>query len=350
MFYDWIHPVREELLAASLTGVDNIGSSIFLSPQNESVRSLAFIGVDGKWADRIRMQLYRFANTYNNLDLVDLGNLKHPDNTHLYEVLRICAENPQVLPVFLGLRQDQSRSISKMIREISPSAQSMFVQESFPAWLTRLQPQEEISFLGLQRHLIDKNALRVLDHSSVAWKRLSAVRDTLDETEPEIRDCAYFNFDVSAIRFSDFPAQISRSTSGFYTEEACRLMRYAGSSPSMRFVSISGHDPLSIQHAQSANTAAQLLWYLGFGVDNKIMEAPGKGDRFVQYIIHLQRYDFDLAFHKSKASGRWWLELPTSNGSRVFSCAYGDYLASCENVVTDRVAKCIESTLQIIQD
>ena len=171
------------------------------------------------------------------------------------------------------------------------------------------------------------------------------MREALDECEPEIRDCGFLNIDLSVIRSADLPSQISYSSSGLTTEEACRLARYAGLSPEIKCVALSGHDPLAVEHGISANTTAQMLWYFVSGFDKRVIERPSNGDNFTQYLVHLQRFDFDLNFYKSNSSGRWWLQLPANGRQKLFSCAYGDYLAACEDVVTDRVVKCVELSM-----
>ena len=127
------------------------------------------------------------------------------------------------------------------------------------------------------------------------------------------------------------------------------MMRYSGTSPRMNCICLSGHDPLLASHDQSANTQAQLLWYMISGFDQRVVETPDSSDRFTQYLVHLQKYDFDLIFYKSNNSGRWWLKLPSENSSNVLSCAYGDYLAACEDVVSDRVSRFVEMSLDVVE-
>ncbi len=169
----------------------------------------------------------------------------------------------------------------------------------------------------------------------------------MDEVEPAIRDAGLVMFDMSAIRHSDLPSQKSLSTSGFSTEEGCQIMRYTGTSPLIQCVCLSGHDSTHSAIEQSANTQAQLLWYFISGFDQRIIESPAANDRFTQYLVHLQQYDFDLLFFKSNSSGRWWLKIPHKESYEVHSCAYGDYLAACEDVISDRIHKFIGQSLDV---
>jgi hypothetical protein len=242
-----------------------------------------------------------------------------------------------------------TRALWLDFQETERASQALFLQESFPAWLHTVSHDENLSFLGLQSHLLDRESRRYTEAAHINWLRLSKLRNSLEESEPVIRDTQYFNFDLSVLRHADLPAQISNSTSGLTSEEACRLARYAGLSPELRILVQTGHDPVSPDHGAAANTTAQLLWYFMDGLENRIQERPAPGERFTQYVVHLQRFDFDLRFYKSKRTGRWWLELPSKGELLVFSCAYADYLAACEDVVTDRVINCVERSMNIVK-
>ena len=347
MFQDWVTPLNDVMIQAALNGRDNIAAQINTNTQPEmSGPSIALIGADSKWANRVRRQLYLFAGCCNNSTLYDLGDLKRLDDATLGQ-LAIELLEASILPVFLGLRNDMTRGLNHYLRDAMPDLHGMYLQESFPYWVSNVAEEEAMGFLGLQSHLLTNDQLTTVERTNIMWKRLSQVRESLDECEPEIRDCGFFNFDLSAMRSADMPAQISYSSSGLTTEEACRLMRYAGLSPELKCLSISGHDPLSVEYGLSSNTTAQLIWYFMSGFDKRVIERPNSSDRFTQYLVHLQRFDFDLTFYKSNMSGRWWLQLPAASGMRLFSCAYGDYLAACEDVVTDRVVKCVESSMDV---
>ena len=195
--------------------------------------------------------------------------------------------------------------------------------------------------VGVQQHLLHPHVVSEVEQNQIAFTRLGQVRQDIVSIEPVIRDAQLISADMSSLRFSDMPAQSSHSTSGFFTEEACQIMRFAGMSPEIKGLTLTGHDPMSPDHGQSANTVAQLIWYFIEGFDQRISETPGAKDHFTQYMVHLKQYDFELSFHKSEKSGRWWVEVPGKQGVRMFSCAYKDYQSACEDVVTERIFSCI---------
>ena len=65
--------------------------------------------------------------------------------------------------------------------------------------------------------------------------RLGEVRSCMEDAEPVIRNADMISVDVSAIRFPDAPGSHNESPNGFYGDEACQLMRYAGMSDKTYF-------------------------------------------------------------------------------------------------------------------
>jgi formiminoglutamase len=65
--------------------------------------------------------------------------------------------------------------------------------------------------------------------------RLGQIRDNIQESEPIIRHADMLSFDFSAIKHSDAPANEVPQPNGFYSEEACQMMRYAGMNDKLNF-------------------------------------------------------------------------------------------------------------------
>lgn len=349
MIDHWLKPLSKEHFIVSKDGDSRMAGIMTTSPDDIiEGRTIVLLGADEKWADRVRHHLYNFAANFSQTSICDLGNFRKVNAEFIAPAITELI-NAGALPVVIGCREDMGEPFLKALRTKTPEIAGVFVQEAFAHWVGTDNILQNTSFIGIQQHLVSDQTLTKLDPSSVSYTRLSTARNAMDESEPEIRDAGFLFFDMSAMRFADFPAQKSYSTSGFFTEEACQIMRYGGTGPRMNCVCLSGHDPMSVSHSQSANTQAQLLWYLISGFDQRVVEKPDSSDRFTQYLVHLQRYDFDLVFFKSNNSGRWWLQLPSEEPHKVYSCAYGDYLAACEDVVSDRVSRFVEMSLNVVE-
>jgi len=349
MIDHWLKPLNRELIFTSGNSENRLADIVKTSPDDiVPGKTIVLLAVDEKWTDRVRHHLYNFASNFTQTTICDLGNFRKANAEFIAPAITELI-TAGALPVVIGCKEDMGMAILQAIRTKESEARSVFVQEAFTPDLDSYHMLDQTSFIGIQQHLVSESTYTKVESSNISWTRLSAARNGLDESEPEIRDAGFLFFDMSALRHADFPAQKSYSTSGFFTEEACQIMRYSGTSPLMRCICLAGHDPMSLSHSQSANTQAQLMWYMISGFDQRVVEIPGSNDRFTHYLVHLQKYDFDLTFFKSNNSGRWWLNLAGENAQKVYSCAYGDYLSACEDVVSDRVSRLIEMSLNVVE-
>jgi hypothetical protein len=198
-----------------------------------------------------------------------------------------------------------------------------------------------MNILGVQQHLIPPSTP---DHIRIM--HLSDARNNLREAETVIRDSNAMLFDLSVMSSSDLPAQQSSSSSGFCTEEACTLMRFAGLHAQTKAVAITGHDPLSLQLDSSANTAAQLIWYFLEAYNQCISEDPLRSNHYTTYTVHLDQYDTDFRFYKSERTGRWWVAVHAGDQEPVFPCTYHDYSAATNGKLTDRLIACTNASLE----
>lgn len=345
MIHHWLKPLNQDLIFDWTDDPGRLAGVVKFTPEDiVAGKTIVLLGVDEKWANRVRRHLYSFASNLTCSTICDLGNFRKKNSEFIAPALNelILAG---ALPVLVGCREGMGASVLQAIRSKKPETKGVFLQEAFALWHDDDSIQTDTSYIGIQQHLLSEKMQSKIHDARISWTRLSNARNSLEESEPEIRDSGFLSFEMSAMRFSDFPAQNSYSTSGFFTEEACQLMRYSGISPEMSCICLGGHDPMSTTHNQSANTQAQLLWYMINGFDQRVVERPDSSDRFTQYLVHMQRYNFDLIFFKSNDSGRWWLKLPSENAEKVHSCAYADYLAACEDEVSDRVSRLVEMSL-----
>ena len=337
MLAHWIKPVDEAQISGFFVPSEAFGQYLRFELETPPDHpAIALIGADPKWARRVRRQLYQFAARTKDHLVCDLGDFRklHPEFVipALHELLAA-----GICPVIIGARADLSLTLLHAIRQSKRSTNAVFVHEQIPGWLTAVPAGARIQVIGAQQHLMHTHTLAEAERLHIGYLRLSQVRRDPIAAEPFIRDAEVMGVDMSCLRFADMPAQASHSTSGFSVEEACQIMRFAGMSHRLRGLAFTGHDPMSPSHGVAANTVAQMIWYFVDGFQQRIHEAPGQADHFTRYLVHLKQYDFDLSFHKSEKSGRWWVEVPGKGGARVFSCAYQDYQAACEDVVTERI-------------
>jgi hypothetical protein len=213
------------------------------------------------------------------------------------------------------------------------------VHESIPQSL--YTDNEKVSVLGVQQHVIP---YRIPDY--INTMHLSQVRNSINEAETVIRDSNGIVFDLSSMSKIELPAQKAASCSGFCTEEACMLMRFAGLHPETKSVLISGHDPMSLELDSSANITAQLIWYFLEAYNQCIIEDPIKNSHFTSYSIHLDMYDSGFKFYKSERTARWWVQILHEGRDVVFPCTYKDYQAATSGLISDRLIACTNASLE----
>ena len=82
--------------------------------------------------------------------------------------------------------------------------------------------------------------------------RLGKLKDNIELTEPIIRDADMMCFNLNAIRYSECPGVDSPTPSGFFTEEACQIARYAGICEKISSVGFYGYqsEPSSVNRLQ----------------------------------------------------------------------------------------------------
>jgi ABC-type molybdate transport system substrate-binding protein len=152
------------------------------------------------------------------------------------------------------------------------------------------------------------------------------------------------SFDITAIKHSDAPANPNASPNGFYSEEACQMMRYAGMNDKLSSVGIYEINPEYDTHGKTANLAAQMIWCFMDGFYNRKNDFPSRtSPDYVKFHVVLQEEKYEINFFKSKKSDRWWMEIPypPTKGLKferhtLLPCSYKDYEMAVNNESPDR--------------
>lgn len=346
MLDNWIKPLRQPVSSMFGLSEGDLGMDVQTDvPDKADSATLALIGVDAKWSERVRRHLYRFAGGKSPSGICDIGDFRSVHPEFIIQALHALKEM-RVIPVLIGGNTEVNKAVFQALGDNNRQMTGVVMHEASPSWIPKELPWRTLHLIGCQQHLLTAEKLALLEDAGVHLHRLGHFRTRPQDVEPVLRDAHIVCADLSVVRYSDLPAQRSRSTSGFYTEEICQIMRFAGQASDLRVAIISGHDTMSIHHDQSANTTAQMLWYLIDAFTQSVSEYPGIAENFTQYLVHVSKYDYDLKFHKSTLTGRWWLEIPSHDSEAKYACAYSDYLAACEDRVSERVFSCVEQSLE----
>ncbi len=298
----------------------------------------------------IRKHLYQLHYWHHDINIVDIGNIKTGAaiqdsyaaiKTVLAELLRM---NKTV--VLLGGSHDLTlaqymayKELEQVIeatcidaridlRSESPVRTENFLMEMLTGEPNLIRHYNHIAF---QSYFVHPRMLETMDKLRFDCYRVGQVKEKMEEMEPVIRNTHLLSLDVSAIKYSDAPAN-QDCPNGLSGEEACILARYAGLSTSLSSFGIYGYQPDKDVNELTAVQISQMLWYFIDGKSRSKQETPlDETANFNEY--HTAFAEIDTVFLQSKKTGRWWMQLP---GKKMIPCSYADYLHASQNEIPER--------------
>jgi hypothetical protein len=145
---------------------------------------------------------------------------------------------------------------------------------------------------------------------------------------------------MSAVRQSYNPGTFYTSPHGLSGADLCAITRYAGMSDRLTQLGLFEYNPRLDRNGQSAHLCAHALWYFFEGVSLRFGDYPiGSRLNYEKYTVLVDDED-EVHFHKSPASGRWWIEIPKggpdSNRSTLVPCDYEDYTEALNGKIPSR--------------
>ena len=314
--------------------------------------------------DYVRKHLYKLFPGSFELKIVDLGNIKagfQVSDTY-FALSTVIAEllEKDIFPVIIGGSQDLTyanyqayQNLGQIINIVSidsmfdlGSSEDEVTSRSFLSNIILHQPNFLFNYanLGYQTYFIDQDALKLMKNLMFDTYRLGLLRENLEEAEPVVRNADLITVDVSSIRSSDAPGNANATPNGFYGEEICQIIRYAGMSDKLTSIGFYEANPQHDRDGQTAHLVAQMIWYFFEGYFNRPHDFPFKNDEdYVRYRVNITDHKEELTFFKSKKTDRWWMEIPLQSEQRIkyqrhylVPCSYQDYQAACTNDIPDR--------------
>jgi formiminoglutamase len=314
--------------------------------------------------DAVRQFLYKLYDTGFNLKVADLGNINPGHSTEdTFFALRSTVDHlirKNIIPIIIGGSQDltyaQFLGYKDLEQTINISAiDSVFdlgnpdeeiTNTSYLGKIILHQPNYLFNYsnIGYQTYLVDQNSLQMMNRLFFDVYRLGQIRDKIEDAEPIIRQSDMITFDISAIKHSDAPANPNASPNGFYAEEACQIMRYAGMNDKLSSIGLYELNPKFDQNGKTAHLAAQMIWCFFDGFYNRKNDFPSRTNPdYIRFHVVLQDDKYEINFYKSKKSDRWWMEIPYPphkdlkfERHTLIPCSYKDYELAINNEIPDR--------------
>ena len=357
MLQNWLKPLPSTFCknAVDTQPAWSFGKNVLLHrsemPDLKKVRAV-IIGVGDKEANGIREQLYRCSFSFPKGSLADLGNLRKTDAALLIPVLYELLSS-KIFPIVIAGKNELARAQFLAYQEAKALVNMAVVDETFstngvyaPLFEPRHPQLFHFGLVGFQVHQTDPEAVDFLTKSNFDLVRLGKSRANMEETEPVLRDADLLSFHLSALKQSEAPAVAFPSPSGYFAEEACQICRYAGMSDKLTSFGLYGLQPEADRDNLTAQTSAQMIWYLLDGLFNRKGDYPASTTGLTEYVVDFRKLNYQLTFWKSAKSGRWWMQVPVAtkrkhDRHRLVPCSYLDYQAACREELPERLMQAL---------
>ena len=359
MINNWFSPVdTKQLKDFTKLKSHQFGKKIILHKDASldlSNTHIAIVGVGKKEADAIREILYSSSFPFKKLNVVDLGNARKEEGTFLTPILKELLDS-NIFPIILG-KMDEYAFAQYHAYQFKKELINMVVvdekikynnpRSKYQTYLNKIIDSRtshlfNLSMLGYQSHFTPTENIKVLEKNNFEGIRLGQLRNNIEYAEPIVRDADMMCFNLNAIRYSECPGVLSPSPSGFFSEEACQIARYAGMSEKLSSVGFYGYQADLDINQQSAHVAAQLTWYCIDGFCNRKNDYPKSIGSLTEYIVDTKKIEYSLTFWKSEKTGRWWMQIPIKTKKKLqrhqlVPCSYQDYQMACREELPERL-------------
>ena len=316
-----------------------------------------------KGQDKIRESFYKLNSTLE-FNIADLGNIHEGETVEdtyvaVSEVVKDLVSNGKFV-IILGGSQDityanylgyekleQTVNVVSIDDRLDLSSDEQMGFSSFN-YLNKIvlhQPNYlfNLSQLGYQGYYVKKSQIKLLEDLYFEYLRLGELQDDLSLGEPVLRNADILSVDLKALRKSEFNAAQNIGPNGFFANEMCQLMKYAGISDKLSSVGIYDYDHELDFDGSGSELVAQMIYFLIEGFYSRKGDYPAglKADN-IKYVVHHGEIDHNLVFYKSPKSDRWWLEVPYPPRNdfkferhHLVPCSYIDYQEAMNENIPD---------------
>jgi len=323
--------------------------------------------------DFFRQELYRLYEGSNRLRIADLGQLligqQLSDTYQLLSDVLVECEQRGLFCLVIGGGQDLTLSqyqscmqLGKLVNMVSiDSKLDLGLDEgntpanSYFSELIKKTPNVLFNFtnIGYQSYLNAISSIKLLNDMYFEAFRLGEIRQNLEEVEPLLRNADLVTLDMNAIRMSDNPSNVESSPNGFYSEEICQIMRYAGISGRLRSLGIYHYNKKLDTRSQSAKLLSQMIWCFFEGFFHKMKQFKPTDEDMIKYHVSMRDGEYNTCFYKNKKLEKWWMEIPlinqenTSFENYFAPCSYRDYQLAVKGEVPERWLKAFQKMNQL---
>lgn len=314
--------------------------------------------------DEVRRELYQLYINGEDLSIIDLGNIKAgASKEDTYFAISDVVEQlikKDVFVIIVGGSQDLTYANYKAYEKLEQTVNVAVIDNQFDigetneeisskAFLNKIilhQPNYlfNASILGYQTYFVSPIDKKLMEDLYFDIYRLGELQSDISKAEPIVRNADMISVDVASIRASDFKANKNATPNGFYAEQICQILRYAGMSDKLTSIGLYEYNStMDTENAMSSQLMGQMIWCILDGFINRKRDFPvGSKKSYTKYRIHVENTEHELVFYKSDKSDRWWMEIPYPPHERVrferhhlVPCNYQDYLDASQQNIPD---------------
>lgn len=364
MYENWLHSISHDHFDEIGLSEESFGCNIdYFVPGKADVSNVqvALVGLDGAAADQVRQQLYPMSFPFGKLKIMDFGNARRHQASFLVPIIRELMDS-QIVPILIGSHPNMVAAQYRAFKSLKESICQVLVDEKVPFrpegkaikdhYFHEILHQKHsrlfhMGLIGCQSHYIENSTFDFIRQQQYDIVRLGFAKANPSELEPIIREADLMSLHLSALKHIEAPAQETASPSGFFSEEACQICRYAGMSDKLSAFGIYGYAPEKDETGQTAQVIAQMIWYFLDGFYNRKNDFPVSTDGLVEYIVDFKNLDYQLTFWKSSKSGRWWMQIPVKTNKklqrhRLIPCSYNDYKLASQDELPERLLRALQ--------
>lgn len=314
---------------------------------------IAIVGLDES-AAAIRESLYKMSFPFEGLNIADIGNTRKNNENFLIPLISELVRG-KILPVLVGKEksfiQAQYKAFLSLQKHISMVvvddiiALSDLDENTETYYLNEIFHQKsaslfQLSCLAYQLQYTAPISRKLLHNKHYETVRLGTAKSSPKDLEPIVRYADLFCMQTDSFEWQLKPSKKRKNAAGINIDIACRLSRYAGISDKLKSFGIFGFDTQHPSHELTAETAAQVIWYLMDGYYHRKQDFPVTTQGLVEYIVDFKNEK--ISFWKSIKSGRWWMQLAVNTGNeearhRLIPCSYEDYQKAAQGDLSDRL-------------
>ena len=317
----------------------------------------------GESPDEVRNEVYELFHHNAAVKICDLGNIS-PGATleDTYHAVSDVVQNlikKNVFVIILGGSQDITYANYKAYEKLEQTVNLVTIDNQFDLgkeddelsssnFLSKIilhKPSYLFNYghIGYQTYLVSPDETKLMDDLYFDSYRLGEIQEDVKNAEPIIRNADIISVDVSSIRQSEFSSNNNAGPNGFYGDEICQLMRYAGMSDKLSSIGFYEFNKKSENFKMSAKLMSQMIWCLIDGYSNRKKDYPiGTKQNYIRYRVHVEGTEHEIIFYKSDKTDRWWMDVPYPPDERVrferhhlVPCTYSEYKDTSDNNIPD---------------